>query len=432
MTRTSFLIVLTTLLAWVGLAVPEALAAPLSFDAATDARAPRIAIVGGTLHDGTGTVVQDAVVEIQGARIVRVGTGAPTAGATVIDAAGKLLTPGIIAASTPLGLVEIGMESSTRDTSRDGVEPIRAGYDASWAVNANSSLLAIQAIDGVTSAAVTPQGGLLSGQVAWIDVLQGHHRDIVARPRIAVAGGLGQRVAGSRAATLAHLAEVLDDARFYRSRKAAFDRRASRDLAAHRLDLEALGPVLEREVPLVLEAHRVSDLLAIIELARDQALRVTIVGGAQAWQVADALSEAKIPVILQPSENLPGSFDRIGARLDAAALLHAAGVTVGIAEPDGAHNLRNITQEAGIAVANGLPHGAALSAITANIATAYGMDADYGTVEPGKVANLVVWPADPFELSTVPEAVYIRGRAIPMRSRQSELRDRYLKRLDLR
>lgn len=412
------------------LVAPVAHAAELSFDDRKDA--PRVALVGATVHDGTGTVLTDVVVEMQGARIVRMGPGTPSAGATVIDAKGKVVTPGFIAASTSLGLVEIDMEASTRDSAREGNDVVRAGYDAAVAVNADSSLLAVQAIDGVTTAASTPHGGLLSGQVAWIDLLPGHHRDIVARPRVAVAGALGQRVAGSRAAALAHLAEVLDDARFYRSKKAAFDRRASRDLAAHRLDLDALGPVLGREVPLVLEAHRVSDLLAIAELAKAQSLRVSIVGAAQAWRVADVLAEAKIPVIVQPSANLPGNFDKLGARLDAAALLHAAGVQVGIAVLGEAHNVRNVTQEAGIAVANGLPHAAAVRAVTHNIAAAYGMDADYGSLAVGKVANVVLWPADPFELSTVPEAVYIRGEAIALRSRQTELRDRYLERLKLR
>jgi imidazolonepropionase-like amidohydrolase len=412
------------------LVAPVAHAAELSFDDRKDA--PRVALVGATVHDGTGTVLTDVVVEMQGARIVRMGPGTPSAGATVIDAKGKVVTPGFIAASTSLGLVEIDMEASTRDSAREGDDLVRAGYDAAVAVNADSSLLAVQAIDGVTTAASTPHGGLLSGQVAWIDLLPGHHRDIVARPRVAVAGALGQRVAGSRAAALAHLAEVLDDARFYRSKKAAFDRRASRDLAAHRLDLDALGPVLGREVPLVLEAHRVSDLLAVAELAKAQSLRVSIVGATQAWRVADVLAEAKIPVIVQPSANLPGNFDKLGARLDAAALLHAAGVQVGIAVLGEAHNVRNVTQEAGIAVANGLPHAAAVRAVTHNIAAAYGMDADYGSLAVGKVANVVLWPADPFELSTVPEAVYIRGEAIALRSRQTELRDRYLERLKLR
>lgn len=407
---------------------PSVHASPLSFDDAPTQT--RVAIVGGTVHDGTGRVLENAVVEVEGARIVRVGPGEPSAGATVIDAKGKVVTPGLIAASTTLGLVEIGMESSTRDSARANEDPIRAAYDASVAVHAQSTLLAVQAIDGVTSAATTPQGGVLSGQVAWIDLLPGHHQDIVAKPRIAVAGGLGQRVAGSRAATLALLAEVLDDARLYGTRKAAFDRRASRDLAAHRLDLDALGPVLGREVPLVLEAHRVSDLLALIELAKTQKLRVTVTGATQAWQVAEELAAAKIPVIVAPTANLPGGFDRIGARMDSASLLHAAGVTVGIAALGEAHNARNVTQEAGIAVAHGLPREVALTAVTHAVALAYGMDADYGSLAPGKVANIVVWPADPFELSTVPDAVVIRGESIPLRSRQTDLRDRYLRRFE--
>ncbi|MGH1344710.1 MAG: amidohydrolase family protein [Nannocystales bacterium] len=413
-------------LAW--LLTPAAHASPLSFDG--EPAQPRVAVVGGAVHDGTGKVLENGVVEFEGARIVRIGTGEASPGATVIDAKGKLVTPGLIAASTTLGLVEIGMEASTRDTARGDDDPIRAAYDASLAVHAQSTLLAVQAIDGVTSAATTPQGGVLSGQVAWIDLLPGHHHDIVAKPRIAVAGGLGQRVAGSRAATLAHLAEVLDDARIYRTRKAAFERRASRDLAAHRLDLEALGPVLGREVPLVLEAHRVSDLLALIELAKTQKLRITVTGASQAWQVADELAAAKIPVIVAPTANLPGGFDRIGARMDNASLLHAAGATVGIAALGEAHNARNVTQQAGIAVAHGLPHEVALTAVTHAVALAYGMDADYGSLAPGKVANIVIWPADPFELSTVPEAVVIRGESIPLRSRQTDLRDRYLRRFE--
>lgn len=418
------------LMMFVWLSAASASATELAF--AEAAGGPRVAIVGGTVHDGTGAVLENAIVEMQGARIVRVGTGAPSEGATVIDATGKIVTPGLIAASTSLGLVEIGMEGSTRDTARNGDDPIRAGYDASVAINANSTLLAVQAVDGITTAATTPQGGLLSGQVAWIDLLPGHHRDIVAQPRIAIAGGLGQRVAGSRAAAFARLVEVLDDARFYQTRKSAFDRRASRDLAAHRLDLDALGPVLGRSVPLVLEAHRASDILAALELSKAQKLRLVIIGATQGWQVADALAEAKVPVIVHPTTNLPGNIDRVGARLDNAAKLHEAGVTVGLAVLGEAHNVRNVTQEAGIAIANGLPREAALRGVTHTIAAAYGMEADYGSLAAGKVANVVIWPADPFELSTVPEAVYIRGNAIALRSRQTELRDRYIERLGLR
>ena len=150
-----------------------------------------------------------------------------------------------------------------------------------------------------------------------------------------------------------------------------------------------------------------------------------ILGGAEAWKVARELAEAKATVVLQPTRNLPGSFDSLGARLDAAALLAAAGVNVAIACLDDAHNVRNMTQEAGIAVANGLPWETALRAITLEPARVYGMDASYGSVEVGKVANLVVWDGDPLELSSRPTHVLVRGRAIPMVSRQTLLRDRY-------
>ncbi len=424
---------LVRVLSWVAASVivlttRVALAAPLSFESAktTDA-SPRIAIVGATLHDGDGNVTPDAVVEFEGARIVRVATGAASGGATVVDGHGHRITPGLIAAATPLGLVEISMESSTRDTTRHSeTDVVHAGHDAALAINANSSLLAVQAIEGITSAASTPQGGLLSGQVAWIDLLTGHHRDIVARSQIAVAGSLGQTVAESRSATLAKLAQVLDDAAFYRARRPAYDRRQLRNLSAHPLDLDALGPVLGRQVPLVLEVHRASDLLALASLATKNKLRVVVVGASQAWQVADVLAESGISVLVQPSSNLPSGFDRLGSRLDAAALLHQAGVEIGIGMLGAAHNARNVTQEAGIAIANGLPPEVALSAVTRNIARAYGMQSDYGTVAVGKVANLVLWPDDPFELSTVPAAVYIRGQALPMTSRQTQLRDRYL------
>jgi len=393
-----------------------------------DADGPTTLLVGAEVHTGDGTVIPGATIELRGTRIVRVaaGGGAGPADATRIDLTGKVVTPGLVAADTSLGLVEIDLEASTRDDSRGGGDAIRAGFDAASAVHADSVLVQVSAIDGITSAAVTPQGGLVSGRVAWIDLLTGEHATLVAAHDVGMRASLGQVVESSRAATLLRLREVLDDAAFYRTRRGAYDRRQSRDLAAHRLDLEALVPVLERRVPLLVAAHRTSDLLALVQLKSDLGLDVVALGGTHAWRVADELARAKISVVVQPSQNLPGSFDTLGARLDNAALLAAAGVEVGIAVFGEAHNVRNVTQEAGIAIAHGLPRETALRAITLTIARAYGMDAHYGSVAPGKVANLVVWDGDPFELSQKPSAVWIRGKPIAMRSRQTELRDRYL------
>ncbi len=403
---------------------PAARPSKLPFDTADG---PRVVLAGATLHVGDGRVIDDAVIELQGPRIVRVTAGGdPPAGARVVDLRGKRITPGLVAAATSLGLVEIDMEGSTRDDAEQTDDPIRAAHDASTAIHADSSLIPIQAVDGITSAAVSPTGGLISGQVAWIDLVAGDHRTIVSRAGVAMLARLGQTYGSSRAATLARLQEVLDDARFYARNRAAFDRRQSRDLAAHRLDLAALAPVIAGDMKLHLHADRTSDILAAVELARRDGLQVVILGGAQAWRVAEVLADARVPVIVQPTANLPGDFDHLGARLDNAALLHAAGVEVGIAVLGEAHNVRNVTQEAGIAIAHGLPPEAALAAVTLVPARAYGMEGDYGSVEPGKVANLVVWSGDPFELSTVPDAVWIRGAPIDLTTRQTELRDRYL------
>ncbi len=386
-----------------------------------------VLLTHATLHVGDGTVIEDATLAMQNGVITQVAASAPsTPGADVHDLRGKLVTPGLIAADTQLGLVEISLEDSTRDDSRRDGQAIRAGYDPASAINAESSLIPIQAIEGVTTAAVAPSGALISGQITWIDLLAGEHTKLVAAPEIAVSANLGRAHHGSRAASLAELRRAFEDARWYRDNQRSYDRGAARELAAHPLDLRALWPLLAGEVPLVVHADRASDLLALLELQAEFELRLTIVGGTEAWKVRDQLAAAEVVVVVQPTQNLPSSFDRLGARLDNAALLDAAGVPVAIAHFD-THNARNLTQEAGIAVANGLDPAAALRAITYNVALAYGMEDRYGTIAVDKVANVVVWDGDdPFELSTWPEQVWIRGRAIEMRSRQTQLRDRYM------
>lgn len=422
---------LTLAIACLTLSVNPALA-----EASEPAEAPtsdHIFIVGGMVHIGDGKIVPNAIVEIQGTKIVAVHEAYTLANipsdARTIDATGKSVTPGLIGADTSLGLMEIEMEASTRDHSRRDDSLVRSGYRPSTAINADSSLLQIQAIEGITSAAIAPSGGLLSGQVAWIDLLQGQHKGIVYSPSVAVDGQLGQAVAGSRAATISMLRRTLEDARVLRSRGSAYERRQLRDLVADAADLEALFPVLDGEIPLTLTANRASDLLAALELAKEFELKLVVLGGAEAWKVRAELAQAGVIVIVQPSSNLPQSFESLGSRLENAALLHKAGVKVGIAVFGDPHNVRNARQEAGIAASYGLPRAAALSAVTQVIAQAYGMERSHGSLEPGKIANVVIWSGDPLELSSWPEAVIIRGAQIPLVSRQSQLRDRYLLRL---
>ena len=408
-------------------------AAPARTGLRSPTKAGTIALLGALVHVGDGNVIKDGVVLIKGERISAVGGPelgrSLPAGAVKVDLSGKLLTPGFIASDTPLGLVEIGAEPGTRDDNGVGEgaaeRPIRASYNAATAIRTHSSVIPVQAIEGITSAAVAPSGGLISGQVAWIDLAVGAGGALPIQPKIAVRGSIGQVIDGSRAATLAKLRQVIDDARIYRKKRGAYDRRQLRELAAHPRDLEALFPVLDRRVPLTLRAQSESDIAAALDLAAEEKLRLVLIGGALAWRLRDRLAAAAVPVIVQPSQNLPRSLDQLGARLDNAALLSAAGVEVGIAILGGPHNLRNVSQEAGIAVAHGMAWEKALTAISLTIARAYGMDSDYGSVSPGKIANLVSWGGDPFEHEHFAEQVYVRGAAIPMVSRQTLLRERY-------
>jgi imidazolonepropionase-like amidohydrolase len=242
---------------------------------------------------------------------------------------------------------------------------------------------------------------------------------------VAISGELGRQVGASRAASLEALRRLFSDAGFLAANRGRYDRRELRDLAAHALDLEALQPVIAGELPLAVYANGAGDIRSLIGLAKEFGIRLVIQGGAEAWRVADELAAARVPVIVHPSQNVPASLDALGARLDNAARLAAAGVPLAIAIVGGAHNVRNLTQEAGIAVANGLPWEVALTALTLGPARIYGMERRYGSVEPGKIANLVVWGGDPFEHSNWAERVFIRGREIPMVSRQTLLRDRY-------
>ena len=176
--------------------------------------------------------------------------------------------------------------------------------------------------------------------------------------------------------------------------------------------------------PVVATVHRASDIQATVRLAQEFDLKLVIAGGAEAWIVADELAAAEVPVILDPLENLPSRFETLGATLHNAARLHTAGVKIAFSVAE-SHNARNMRQGAGNAVAYGLAPTAALEAMTINPATIFGVADVSGSLEPGKDADLVIWSGDPLEVTTAADRVFIRGRDIPMVSRQTLLRDRY-------
>lgn len=407
---------------------------------AVPALAQTTAVVGGTVHTvGPRGTIDDATVLIRDGRIVAVGPNVDVpGGATVIDAAGKIVTPGLFTPLGSIGLVEVGNSAGPNDSvQRGGV--FTAAFDVADAFNPRSTLVAVNRIEGVTRALIAPTGSapdelgnrshVLSGLAAVVNLGgDAAYLDRRAAALIVNFGEYGSYLAGgTRTGALLTFRHALDQAADYQRNAADFERNQHPGYAYSVPDLDALGEVLSGEVPVVANVHRASDIEALMRLAETYSLRLVLAGGTEAWMLADELAAAGVPVILAPTQNLPGNFDQLNARRDAATVLSDAGVDLAFAGGDSTtYNARNITQAAGNAVAEGLDRDAAIRAITLTPAEIFGVDATLGSIVPGKEADLAIWPGDPLELTNYPDAVLIRGVSQPLTSRQTLLRDRYL------
>jgi imidazolonepropionase-like amidohydrolase len=391
--------------------------------------AQTLVITGGTVYPVSRPKLERATVVIQDGRITAVGTSVtPPANATRIDATGMWVTPGLIDGAGQLGLTEIGAVAGTDDAGTKS-DTVAAAFNVLEAINPASTLIPITRMAGVLTTLATPEHGLIHGQAVLLD-LDGTTVDaMLVRSPAAMVAELTEQTkdlgGGSRAGAAARLRQVLDDAQEFRTRKADWSRAQIHPLAATAADLAALAPVLRGELALVVIANRRSDLETAMRIARDYRLKLVLSGAAEGWQIADKIARARVPVLVEPLDNIP-SYDGLSARLDNAALLAKAGVRVALLETN-THNARNLRQQAGNAVANGLPWDGALRAVTLSPAEIFGVAGRYGSLDSGKVANVVVWSGDPFELSTRVTHVVIRGREIPLQSRQTELLERYRK-----
>ncbi len=405
--------------------------ADVTIRATADNPAPTYAITGGTVYTlGTAGKIENGTVLIKNGRIATVGANVDIpANAERIDATGKIVTPGIFDPQSQFGVVEVSAVTETHDASA-GKSRFSAAFDVADAINPRSVLIPVNRIAGVTRAMVSPTDSddhIIAGRGVIIDL--GSTEGFIHRDPAAMFATLGEsgakQAGGSRAAALLALREALQDAQDYAANTRAYVSNQRRSYTLTRLDLEALGPVLDATEPLVIHVERASDIEAALRLARDFKLKLVVSGGAEAWMVADQLATAQVPVLLNPLEDLPTHFETLGSTLENAARLQQAGVLIAFATGE-THNARNVTQAAGNAVANGLPWLDALKALMLNPAQIYGMDKDLGTLEQGKVADVVIWSADPLELSSSADQVFIAGRKIPMVSRQTMLRDRYM------
>ena len=396
--------------------------------------AQSVAIVGGTVYPVSGPPIERGTVLIRDGKIVAVGTDVTVpADVQRVDATGRIVTPGLINAATQIGIVEIGAVAVTREARPRGREGIAAAYTVWEGLNPASVMIPPARSAGITTVLIAPQGGLISGQAAMLQLVEGTAADMVMRSPVAMVGQIGNPQgagAGSRGELLLHLREILDDARTYQRRRADFERAQTRTFAASRLDLEALAPVLDGRLPLLLDVDKASDIESALKLARDYSLKLMISGGAEAWMVADKIAAARVPVLTGAMNNIPSSFSSLGTRQENAGLLRRAGIQVVIIGNAGggdeeAFNVRNVRFEAGNAVAYGMSREDALRAITLTPAEVFGVANRVGSLQPGKDGDVVIWSGDPLEFASQPEHVFVRGRETRAPTRQDLLEQRY-------
>lgn len=398
------------------------------------ATAQTVAITGGRVvtMGPAGDLARGTVV-IRDGRIAAVGTDVPVPpDARVIDAAGRIVTPGLIAPATSLGLVEVRMVEASDDRGAANSR-ISAAFDVAYGLNPDSMLIPVARLGGITRAVVVPSYKdraarelMFAGTAAAI-ALDG--RAALVKRGAAMMLEMGdagaERAGGARAAALLSLRTALAEVRDYKLRRADYDRGATHDYILSRADMEALIPVVDGAMPLLVTVDRAADIRDMLVLAREERVKLILESAAEGWRVAPEIAAAGVPVLLNPVENTPASFEKLGSTLENARRLAAAGVVIAIVG-SGSHREREMRYNAGNAVASGLDWSAALAAITINPARIFGMADRAGSIEPGKDGDVVIWDGDPLETLTRPVAVLIGGVSQPMTSRATELRDRYL------
>lgn len=387
--------------------------------------AESVAITNATVHTVTDQgVLENATVVIENGKVLAINPKNINAD-TIIDAQGRILTPGFIGSMNQLGLVEVGAVSRSRDAAD---KKANITFDASLAFNPRSSVIPYSRKGGITSNVVAPRGGddMFKGQTFVAD-LSGEFNSVrVSKNNVVI--DLGAKSKGSRALSLQKLHEQFEDATkalVKAKKKSAKDKKDAKDLSRK---AQVINALLNGDKALIAYADRATDLLALLKLKETFSLDLVLVGAADAVLVVDKIAAAKVPVVMAALDNLPGSFDSLHASLENAAKLTQAGVKVAL-HVDDTHNLYQLRFHVGNAIANGLTRKAALASVTANVADAFNLDS--GKIAVGKTADLVLWSADPFELSSKVSKIWIEGKEYTTKSRQDALRDRYTTKSDM-
>ncbi len=400
--------------------------------AAHGAAAEEFIIRGAVVHTAAAQgTLKNADVVVRGGMIIAIGPDAGSSGtpnATIVDAKGKELTPGLFGGLTDLGLEEIAAEAQTVDSAANFKSPAwdqqwRPELDVTSAFNPRSFVIPVTRIEGITWTVLAPGAAdsIMAGQGSAV-VLDGRYDAALtgSRTLFVQMGSAGARMAGgTRAAEYMLLEQAIQEARVAGP--------AGPGALLHAAGKETLARYLMGG-RVVFQVDRAADILSVVKFAERHGMKPVILGGDEAWLVAKDLAKSNVPVILNPLNDLPADFDRLGATLENAARLQRAGVRIAFSSGD-TPQARLVRQLAGNAVAHGLPWESALAAITSTPADIFGLGATHGRIAVGRSADLVLWSGDPLEVTTLADQVWIAGHPIDMKSRQTELRDRYVEKL---
>jgi len=404
-------------------------------------QAEDVAITGGTAFTNGGKgKVENATVLMSDGKIVSVTSGGTVPnGYRTLDASGKWVTAGFMVAGGALGLGEVGNSGDNNDATAPKAKDT-IGLDVVYSLNPYNAVIANTRIEGVTRA-VTQFGRTKDnwhGTGAVIQLGGNTAAEMIVHNKaflhLDVDEGAARSNGGSRSAMWAEVLKELDAAKPKPKSDDDAEENGEDDKKSDKKKTDkkksagdkVLAALFDSSIPIPLQvnAHRVSDIRQVIALKEKYGIKLMLTGAREAWMVADELAAANIAVLVNPLDNLPSRFDMLASTGANAARLHAAGVKIAFLPPD-TYNSRLVVQNAGNAVAMGLPWEAAMDALTVNAAEIFGVSGNYGKLAKGMDADVVVWDGDPLEVMTIADAVFIQGDQIELVSRQTKLRDRY-------